>query len=173
MTLDFNTIYDNHYKRVVNLIKSRINEKHLAEEYANDVFVKIHQHLPKFDEKKCENGLNGWITYIVFNKLTDHYRRKKMDIKSLQDFVDDDGKELYTVTSSTDIEGEYCLKELVDNTHKVIALLPEPYKSITTLFYIKDYSYNEIEDQTGLSISTIKVQLNRARKLMREQLGVV
>jgi len=170
--MNFTNIYNENYNWVVNLIKSRINEKHLVEEYANDVFLKVHEHLPNFDESKCTTGLMGWIRSMVFNKITDHYRKKKENNKSIQELVDEDGKELYTLSDDFDIEKDYCTREFVGNAHKIIGLLPDTYKKVATMFYIKDMSYEEIVQATSNSIGTIKGQLSRARKLMQAEFGV-
>jgi RNA polymerase sigma-70 factor (ECF subfamily) len=172
MTLNFTSIYNENYKWVVNLIKSRINEKYLADEIANDVFLKVSEHLPSFDETKCSTGLMGWIRTIAFNKIKDHYRKKKEPTKSLEDFVDEDGKEIFSVVDDCDIEREYCTQETVDICHSVISILPEPYKSVTTMFYIEDKTHDEIVSKTGSPVGTIKAQLSRARKLMKSELGI-
>ena len=169
---NFNKIYNDNYKWVHNLIKSRTSHSQDSEELANDVFMKVHNHLSNYDEDKCQTGLVGWIRSIVWNTIIDYYRKKKLDVQSIEAFKDDDGKEIFSIKDETDIESEYCTRELIDNAKDVIKMLPNPYKTIATLFYIKDCTYDEIVQETGLSIGTIKGQLNRARNKMRTEFGV-
>ena len=170
--MNFTNIYNENYRWVLNLIKSRISDRSEAEEMTNDVFLKVSEHLPEFDEDKCTTGLVGWIRSMVWNKIIDHYRKRKLDLTSIDAYVDDEGKDLFQVKDSTDIEAEYCTSEFVENAHNVIKMLPEPYKSVATLFYIKDMTYDEIVQATNASRGTIKGQLSRARKLMQTEFGV-
>ena len=171
--MNFNNVYSENHKWVVNLINSRIRNRVEAEEMANDVFLKINENLTKFDADKCTTGLVGWIRSMVWNKIIDHYRKRKMDTVAIEDYVDDEGKEIYSFRDSTDIEAEYCTNEFVNNAHSVIAMLPEPYKSVATMFYVKDMSYEEIVQATDVKIGTVKGQLVRARKLMQTEFGIV
>jgi RNA polymerase sigma-70 factor (ECF subfamily) len=166
----FDLIYNENYRWVVNLIKSKTNNCAEAEELANDVFLKVHEHLSNFDESR--NTVLGWIRGFVWNKVIDWYRKRKMDTSSIEGFVDEDGKEFFIVKDDCDIEKEYCFNETVNQAHAIIKLLPQPYKKIATLFYVKDLTYEEIEKKTGLSKGTIKGQLSRARAKMKEQFGV-
>lgn len=169
--LKFDTIYTENYRWVLNLIKSRIPDRNDAEEMTNDVFLKVCEHLPNFDENKCSTGLLGWIRSFVWNKIIDYYRKKKETFLYMQDFIDEDGNEIFTITDPNDFVEDYCTKEFVNNVHKVIATLPNPYKKVATMFYIKDMSYDEIVEATQVTIGTIKGQLNRARKLLQTEFG--
>lgn len=170
--MNFEKIYNENYKWVLNLINSRIHDKTMSEELTNDVFLKVNEHLSTFDESKCVTGLVGWIRSMVWNKVIDHYRKKKENVVAIEDYVDDEGKELYTFECDVDIEEEYCTNEFVENAHNVIKMLPEPYKRVATLFYIKDLTYEEIVQATNATIGTIKGQLSRARKLIQSEFGV-
>lgn len=169
---DFNNVYNENYKWVLNLIKSKTNNCHESEEMTNDIFMKVHENLSEFDADKCKTGLVGWIRSFAFNKIIDYYRRKKLNAQSIEAFKDDDGKEIFSIKDSVDIEKEYCTNELVENAKNVIKMLPNPYKLVATLFYIKDFTYDEIVLHTGLSIGTIKGQLSRARNKMQVEFGV-
>ena len=169
---NFNNIYNENYKWVVGLIRKKTNNAPESEELADDIFLKINENLHKFDENACTTGMAGWIRSFVWNKVIDFYRKKKLDVTSIEDYKDEDGKEIFSFKDSTDIEAEYCTNELIDKAKDVINLLPATYKRIATLFYIKDCTYDEIVEATGLELATIKVQLNRARKKMQLEFGV-
>lgn len=169
--MNFTLVYNENYNWVLNLINSRINNYVEAEELANDIFLKIHKHLHSFDENKCETGLLGWIRSITYNKLIDHYRKKKLNYKSLQSMVDDEGRELYPVPDTCNIEADYCRSETIERTKYVISLLPDPYKTVSRLFFIDDYTYDEIAQETGLALGTVKGQLSRARNLIKTEMG--
>lgn len=170
---NFNNVYNENYKWVLNLIKSRIKHKANAEEMTNDIFMKVYENLENFDVNKCKNGMVGWLRSITFNKIIDYYRKKKQDMISIQSLVDEDGKETYNFRNDVDIEKDLIRNELLDMGKSIINVLPNPYKAVATLFYIKDYSYDEIVQELNITKGTLKGQLNRARKLIRKESELV
>jgi len=66
--------------------------------------------------------------------------------------------------------------EQIEHTEDVVSVktiinrLPDQQKSIIVLRDLEGLSFEEIQDVTGLSINTIRVNLSRARKVVRDQL---
>ena len=54
---------------------------------------------------------------------------------------------------------------------RALQKLPENYRMVTVLRYWNDLSYEEIAKVTGLTESTIKTRLHRARHMLAEALG--
>ncbi len=52
---------------------------------------------------------------------------------------------------------------------RIINELPEAYGKIIQLKEIDGLSYEEIADQTGQNINTLRVNLSRARKMVRDE----
>jgi RNA polymerase sigma-70 factor, ECF subfamily len=62
--------------------------------------------------------------------------------------------------------------EQKDNNNKLlqlIELLPEPQKSILIFRDVENFSFEEIQDITGLTVNNIRVNLSRARKQIRDE----
>ena len=57
------------------------------------------------------------------------------------------------------------MKELV---RKGIDQLPLQYRTGLTLYHLEEFSYNEIEEITGMPEGTVKSYLNRARRQLKE-----
>lgn len=60
------------------------------------------------------------------------------------------------------------LKESVATLRALFSTLPDQQKLIIHLRDVEQFSYEEIEQMTGLTINNIRVQLSRARKTVRE-----
>ena len=61
--------------------------------------------------------------------------------------------------------------ELMDSEQlmkRLLTVLPEQQQTIIRLRDVEELSYEEIEEVTGLSVNTIRVNLSRARKAVRE-----
>lgn len=72
-----------------------------------------------------------------------------------------------------DIVFEQSTTESLENTNtediqKLIDALPDGYKMVFNLFAIEGYNHSEIAIQLGISESTSKSQLFKARKLLQE-----
>ena len=52
---------------------------------------------------------------------------------------------------------------------RIINNLPQIYREIIQLRDIEELSYEEIAEKTGLNINTLRVNLSRARKIVREE----
>jgi RNA polymerase sigma-70 factor, ECF subfamily len=57
-----------------------------------------------------------------------------------------------------------------DEIYKLIAELPDGYRTVFNLFAIEGYSHKEIAEQLHINEGTSKSQLNHARKLLQKKL---
>ena len=62
------------------------------------------------------------------------------------------------------------LAETANKVKKIINTMPEPQRTILQLRDIDGYEYNEIAEILEISVNTIRVNLSRARKKVRELL---
>lgn len=73
---------------------------------------------------------------------------------------------------NNDYESPYQLME-DQNNHNIIKYLintlPEQQKTIMVMRDLEEYSFEEIEEQTGFNLNYIRVNLSRARKLVRDE----
>lgn len=60
-------------------------------------------------------------------------------------------------------------KDDIRYVHKLIELLPNNQRQVLRLYSMENYSYEEIEQLTGLSTANIRTLLFRARKFIREK----
>jgi RNA polymerase sigma-70 factor (ECF subfamily) len=61
-------------------------------------------------------------------------------------------------------------QQIDDVLHEELRNMPSAYSTIMELFYIDDFSYEEIVNITGLPLGTVKTRLNRGRTQLREAL---
>lgn len=122
-----------------------------AKDILQDGFVKVFQNLKSF---KGEGSLEGWVRRIVVNTAISSLQKKwrKMEIQMDQEFEKDDD-----VPSVIDRMTE---NEMI----RLLQQLPEGYRVIFNLFAIEGYSHAEIAELLGISESTSRSQLSKARK---------
>jgi RNA polymerase sigma-70 factor (ECF subfamily) len=69
----FSELYGLYFDKIYNFIYFRVNHKEIAEDLAEDVFLKAYQRINKLNEP---NAFEGWLYQIARNTVIDHYRSK-------------------------------------------------------------------------------------------------
>jgi len=164
---NFNKIYTENHKAILNFITMKVKDYTIAEELTNDVFMRVHKHLENFDAEK--SSMKTWVINIAKNIVIDHYRKVKLDTVSV-DKEDVNGNSGYSTlyfeeyfTFSTPLS-QIVTSETVELIENEISSLDEIYKDVATLYFKEELSYDEICDRLNLPLGTVKGQINRARK---------
>ncbi|MBR3836256.1 MAG: RNA polymerase sigma factor [Clostridia bacterium] len=153
-------IYQEHSRRIFLYIFSLCHDKHVAEDLAQETFVKAIVSLPK----DCASVL-PWLYKVASNLTYDYFREKNRysDIEEKNHLID------FSFTDRLIVAEEYqllyrCIQKLEENERRVI-----------TLHYFSGFKQYEIAAITGFSYSAVRVIASRAReklkKLMEEEQG--
>ena len=77
-------------------------------------------------------------------------------------------REALEVLSGSTPEEEFIIDQAVGELISGIQGLPENYRQVAELRFIKDYAYEDIARELGLPLGTVKTRINRARKLLEK-----
>lgn len=157
----FALLVDNYKDRVFSLVVGIVRNREIAEELAQDVFVKAFSNLKKF---RKEASFSTWIYRIAYNTAISETRKKNYKLKSYDEQLEKaTAMNDFEVTESEDIaaQKQKLLKQAMEE------LVPEE-KLILMLYYFEDRSIEEISHSTGLSNSNVKVKLFRLRNKLKE-----
>ena len=157
----FSNIVDRHKNKAYNLAFRICGNHEVAEELAQDSFLKAYRSLRSF---KMRSSFATWLYRIVYNTAISHVRIKKKGVLSLEDFPVDATDFMGTNTSEEEAEKEY-RSSLVDF---VLQKITEEERGLISLYYYEEMSTEEISEVTGISKSNVKVKLFRARQKMLE-----
>ena len=87
---------------------------------------------------------------------------------------------LYTQTAELGLHGElddpaqHLMGKLAaEQVEAAIAALPDEYRVAATLYFIQDFSYQEIAEVIGVPVGTIRSRLHRGRRLLQKALWVI
>ena len=135
-----------------------------AEEIAQDVFVKAYKALKDF---RGESKFSTWLYSIVNSTAITFLRKKKLDVKSLDnENVYEQAESRDSGTSANQVE----VKSKVEMVTKAIQLLSPDDAKLITLFYKAEQSLEEIAQIMNLETNTVKVKLHRARTRLKEKM---
>lgn len=123
----------------------------------NDSFMKV---FATIDRYVFETSFRGWLRRIVVNTALDYYRRSaRYEISTVR--LDESESQL--APSDAGIISQLTAEAILS----LLAQLPAQYRIVFNLYELEGYTHEEIAGQLGLSVSSSRVYLTRAK----EQLG--
>lgn len=163
------------YQRpVFSLIYRMVRDRELAEDLAQETFVKV---LNALDTYRPEFKFSSWIFKIANNAAIDHLRRRQLDTLSLEGAPGATSPDRVEATAlQLSDRGETPLqemeaRELGSAIERAIGKLRPEYQACVILRHIEDRPYEEIAEILDLPLGTVKTYLHRARAELKEILG--
>ena len=159
-TLAFECLYRRLVGRIYALCLRMSRDPQRAEELTQDVFVRAWERMSSF---RGDSKFATWLHRLAVNVVLQAGRAKGRR-ESREYLVGDPGEYLGRVTrempgTRVDIE-------------RAIAALPEGARTVLVLRDVEGYKYEEIARMQGVALGTVKAQIHRARRMMREKLGL-
>jgi len=153
------------YERpVYTLILRMVRDRTLAEDLAQDAFIKAFSKLGTFEPGR---KLSSWLFKIAHNTAIDHLRRRDLETVSLDEPAGDDPDAAPRTVEDRAGETPAAAAERADlsraMTRAVARLRPE-YRQVIVLRYQAGLEYAEIAQESGLPLGTVKTYIHRARK---------
>lgn len=142
-----------------------VNNKDDAMDLTVETFAKAFENLEKY---KPDFAFSTWLFRIATNNCIDFIRKKRLNVISLNTLTDQDGEERqFEVRSDSPNPEESSIKKQENEKLKnIVDQLPSRYRTLITLRYFEEQSYEEIAQQLDLPLGTVKAQLFRARDLL-------
>ena len=145
-----------------------LRDTHDAEDVSQEVFVKVYLSINNF---RGLSSFKTWLRKLTINTCIDKLRVKSKTVNkkiSLEAF--DGNIELVFVDSSYNIEKNFLTRETVKEVLGIIVNLDENYRIPLILRDLQDCSYREIALLLGKPIGTVKTNIHRARKIIKEKM---
>ena len=144
----FTTLYRHYTRAVHGVLLSRVPPADV-DDLVQDVFLAAFVQLSALREA---GAFGGWLMTIARNKATDYLRRRPRTTELPQDLASaPEGTEAIFVMAQ-------------------IHSLPEAYRETLTLRLVEGMTGPEIAAQTGLTEGSVRVNLHRGMKQLRERL---
>lgn len=154
----FDRLYREHADHVYALCLRMTADPELAATLTQDVFVRAWRRLDTF---RGESRLSTWIHRLTVNLVLDRRRsesrrRAREEDADLADYLG----AVRRASPETRLDLE-----------RAIARLPDGARTMLVLHDIEGYAYEEIARLAGVALGTVKSQLHRARRLLKEDLS--
>ncbi|MCE2853336.1 MAG: RNA polymerase sigma factor [Roseiflexaceae bacterium] len=146
------TLYHNHAASIRRYLFRRVRDMDLADDLCNDVFVRIIESLPHYDERGLP--IEAWLYRIAHDKAVDAIRRMaRYPAVTIEEHH-------ATMLDHTTIESDPVLQH-------ALARLNDDQRKVILLRYCDDYSISEIAQLLNRSEGAIKQLRNRGVALLR------
>jgi RNA polymerase sigma-70 factor (ECF subfamily) len=163
----FEKLVEKYKSRVYTTIYLIVKDQAIAEDLLQDVFVKV-VHTLTADGYNEEGKFQPWLMRIAHNLAIDHFRRSKR----YPTIIMEDGTNVFNTLKFAEesIEDVRVKEDTVELVRKLIDELPESQKQVLIMRHYMDLSFQEIAEQTGVSINTALGRMRYALINMRKKL---
>ena len=108
-----------------------------------------------------KGSFEGWIRRIFINTALEHLRHPDV----LKETADIDSEESLQEPDYSTLE-RLSAEELLE----IVAELPEGFRTVFNLFVVEGYNHKEIGEMLGITESTSRSQLARARRWLQKRI---
>jgi RNA polymerase sigma-70 factor (ECF subfamily) len=148
----FGRLYDLYAPLVHGILLARVPRAEV-DDLVQDIFLHAYK---KLHALRDESAFGPWIAMIARNRAVDFHRRAKESVE-----INDELRGSDTHDSKA--------AEILE----LIRTLPEAYRETLVLRLVEGMTGPEIAARTGLTAASVRVNLHRGMKLLRERLGVM
>lgn len=162
----FTYLYEKYYKMVFYTILRFIDDRFLAEDLLNDVYILIGKNLAKVDlddTKRCRNFI-----ITVTRNYCKSYLRKQNKIN--EEFIEDSD---ILKCNKNDVLKDILDKEQREQLMDEVEQLEDKYKMVLELKYINGFRDDEIADILSINKKNVQMRLYRAKIMLKEKMGSV
>lgn len=149
---EFETFFVQHFDRIVTSLTVITGDRDRATDATQEAFIKAYA---KWSKIRSYDLPAAWVRRIAINATRDTHRaeRRRANREEAQVVTD-------VVSDVHEIVG-------LDFAARLLAGLPRRQREVAALFYVDDYSVQEVALTLGLSEGTVKSHLSEARDRMR------
>jgi RNA polymerase sigma-70 factor, ECF subfamily len=149
----FNLLYGKYSPMVYAFIRKRLRANE-----AEDFYQKIWRHLHEKRELYHDQPFAPWFFVMIRHLLIDEYRH--LGKRSEKEFQTELLEKIYAIQDKVDVTAE-------------LAKLPPESRELVEKYYLEGVSYDELEQETGLSQTNLRQRLSRAIRSLRNKIGEV
>lgn len=165
----FGELANRYYEMVYVLAYGVVNNREVARDVTQDVFIKVYERLHKFDEK---SKFKTWLYRVSVNAAIDQHRKKK-PVQSIDvtDAAEESDRAPVVMTDTAPSPRDQAhQEELKARMKEALSKLSEDHRAILILREWQGLSYQEIAESLEIDHGTVMSRLFYARKKLGEVL---
>ena len=164
-------LIERHSRRVRNYIGIMVKDDAVADDIFQETFIKA---IKVIDEGGYTDSgkFLSWVLRIAHNRVLDHFRREKSSRQINEKEAGYDVLGTLRFAENT-VEDNIVHDELMETVRRLVEELPEDQREVVRLRYYSKLSFQEIAEQTDVSINTalgrMRYALINLRRMIKEK----
>lgn len=154
----FKQIFDTYYESIRNFTYYKIGDMDVAEDLAQEAFLKLWEKRDEVKEKTVKTLL-----YTIANNLAINHLKHGNVVFNFA--VNYQGRDSY---ESPDFELE--MKEFDQKLQQAIGSIPEKSREVFLMNRIEGLTYNDIAERLEISVKTVEKRMRKALDLLRSSI---
>jgi RNA polymerase sigma-70 factor (ECF subfamily) len=168
------TLIERHSRRVRDYIRMMVKDQDVADDLMQETFIKAVRHID--EGRYADSGkFLSWVLRIAHNQVIDFFRQKKSS-RSVTESEAGYGILGTLRFAENNVEDRIVASQIEADVRRLVDELPEEQREVVMLRYFSGLSFQEIADQTEVSINTalgrMRYALINLRKMIRER-GII
>lgn len=146
--------------RLVNLAWRFCRDRAMAEDMAQEVFIKVYRSLGSF---RGESAFSTWLTSIALNTY-----RSRVHADSRRTVSLDPARTLAVGAGAQQGVED---RQRDETVRRAVLTLPERYRDAILMFYFEEKDVAQTARVLGIAEGTLKARLHRGRELLKRKLS--
>jgi len=176
----FQALVEQHQDRVFTLSCYLLGDREEAADATQEVLLRLWRNLATLHDdavasedkggaEQRSNSVAAWLTRVTRNYCFDQLRKRRSQRNALGD---EQEPEVFELTAGNDPSPEHraASSDLGRHLQRAIRELSEPYRSVLILREVQEMKYKEISEALEMPINTVKVNIHRGRRMLRDRL---
>lgn len=143
-------IWDNFNDELYFFILKKVKDQDKAKDIFQNTFLKIHKHLTNLEK---EEKARAWIFQIARNEIFNYFNKESVYVEQF--------------SANKEIPSEKYVR--ICCFDRFINDLPEIYKQVIELTYIKGQKQKDVAKELEISLENVKVRIKRAKDILKKK----
>ena len=156
----FSQIYDSHIDKIFRFIFLKVNSQEVAQDLCSETFLRVWE---CFKDNKNIDNPQAFLYQIARNLIIDYYRERGRTQTISADYVS-------IIDPGQDLEKKTFQDSDLETIKSSLADLKQDYQEMIIWHYIDDFSVPEIAKMIDKKEGTVRVNLHRALKALKNKI---
>ena len=162
--LAFEELVERYQRRLLNFVYRTIGDRERGEDLVQEVFIRVHRHLHRFDQtKKFSTWIYTIASNLAKNELRNRSRNPLVYFQTIRKNWEADHRPLQFEDHRNRPDDLYRKRHLRNLVEWAVNQLPNHHRAVFVLRELEGKTYEEIAEITDCNLGTVKSRLNRAR----------
>jgi RNA polymerase sigma factor (sigma-70 family) len=165
MMTGFDSAVEQHQRRIFSFAYYLLHNREEAEDVTQEVLLRLFRHRCKVEPER----MGSWLLRVTRNACYDLLRQRRTRNRHTAE-IDEEVAHQLADEDTPNPEAQAGTAAFRRRLQEALRELSEPYRSVLILREIQGLKYREIADTLEMPLNTVRVNLHRGRRRLRERL---